>query len=119
MSNIGRQVSAPKLAKETQSTTERVHRKDEDRYPSLYSFLHDQRDYGELHKTGSITIFIDGDKLKMVLNDRPTRKSCFISGDSFGELFAKADMGLESVSHNWTGKGYQRRSRSKVYGTTP
>lgn len=115
MLSIGRQVSSPKLRKETQSTTGEPARKDEARWPSLHAFLWQKRDLGELHQTGALTLFTEGDVLKMVLNDRPCRKSVFISAQSFAELWAKADMGLESGSLNWSGAGYKRRSRVKVY----
>ena len=116
MSEIGRKVDKPAPTKSSESEKGVSRRKDEQNWPNLWAFLHNERDFGEKHKTGSITLFVDGDKIKMVLNDRPCRKSVFVSGQSFGDCFNKADMGLESLSLNWSGARYQRRSRAKVYG---
>ncbi len=115
MLSIGRQVSAPKTGKETQPNKQVGPRKDATRWPSLYAFLYQERDLGQPHKTGSITIFTEGGKLKAVLNDRPIRKSVFLAADSFAELWAKADMGLEAGTFDWSGAGYKSRSKRKVF----
>lgn len=111
MTSIGRQVSAPKTRKETQSTTSEPGRKDEARWPSLHQFLWLKRDLGEPFKTGALTLFTEGDMLKMFINDRPCRHSACISAQSFAELWAKADIGLEAGTLNWSAAGYKSRRK--------
>ncbi len=115
MSNAGRPVDRP-VPPETLTSAKHVSRAImADSHPSLWEFLHKQRDFGEIHKTGSLTLFVDGEKIKCVLNDRPCRTSCFLAADTLGELFARVDLGLMNGTLNWSGKGYRKRSRAKVY----
>jgi len=110
----GRQVGRP----ETQSEQVQINPSRgefAEKWPYLYAFLHDRRDFGETHQTGSMTLFIDGDKLKCCLNDRPTRRSCFASAETLGELFAVADRGIGEGSHRWSAARYKRRSRTKNF----
>ena len=91
----------------------------QDRFPELWQFLAKQRDLGEIHQTGSITMFVDGIKIKLCLNDRPTRQSCFVSGDTLGEALQRANRGIIEGSLKWSSVGYNRRSAKKVYKRTP
>ena len=115
MTSIGRKVSAPKARKETQSTALQSDCKDELNWPALFRFLHIKRETAETAKTGSLTIFTIDGRVKLVLNDRPNRKSCFLSGEHFGDVFRKAEEMLAAGTCQWRAKGYQRRSRAKVY----
>jgi len=112
MSNAGRPVDRPQTGKSGQNGKPVSSPIFADNFPTLWDFLTIQRDFGELHKTGCMTIFADGDRLKMVLNDRPARSSCFMAAGSLLELMAVADRGLFEGSHKWSKKGYQRRSRA-------
>jgi hypothetical protein len=116
--NAGRRVNRP--AREPEPTQDRVSSPLFcDRFPTLWNFLAIRRDLGEIHQTGSITIFVDGEKIKLCMNDRPTRQSCFVSGDTLGEALERADRGIVEGSLTWSSVGYKRRSAKKVYKTTP
>ena len=91
----------------------------EENFPRVWKFLKIRRDLGEIHQTGSITIFVDGSKIKLCVNDRPTRQSCFVSGDTLMEALLRVDRGLTEGSLNWSSAGYKRRSSKKVYKRTP
>lgn len=91
----------------------------EENFPLVWKFLAIRRDLGEIHQTGSITLFVDGRKIKLCVNDRPTRQSCFVSGDTLMEALLRVDRGLAEGSLKWTSAGYKRRSAKKVYKRTP
>lgn len=88
-------------------------------FPVLWEFLAIQRDLGESHKTGCVTLFVDGDKIKLCVNDRPSRQSCFVSGDTLMEALARVERGLKEGSLKWSRSGYRRRSNPKVSKRTP
>lgn len=115
---VGRPVARP--ATETEPTGETVSRPGfEGNFPLLWQFLQKQRDLGEYHKTGSITIFVDGEKIKLCVNDRPTRQSCFVSGGTLLEALSIVEQGLVEGSLRWSSVGYKRRSAPKVNKRTP
>lgn len=91
----------------------------EESFPVLWQFLAIQRDLGESHKTGCVTLFVDGDKIKLCVNDRPSRQSTFVSGSTLMEALARVDRGLKEGSLNWSRSGYKRRSAPKVNRRTP
>lgn len=115
MSSIGRQVSAPKTRKETQCTTADSDCKDELNWPALYRFLWVKRQSKDQYKTGTLSMFTHDGSVKMVLNDRPNRKSGFLTGKHFGDVFRQAEEGLEAGTIQWRKQGYRRPSRAKVY----
>ena len=111
MSEIGRKVDKPapgKLSIPRNGVSSPVFA---DNFPTLWDFLSRPRDLGEKHKTGCITLFAEGLKLKCVVNDRPARQSAFVSADSLLALMARVDRGLIEGTLTFTGSGYQRRSR--------
>ncbi len=112
MSDIGRPVDRPQFPKSSTSDKCVSTPSFEANFPTLWEFLAKQRDYGEFHKTGCLTLFVEGQTLKVVLNDRPTRQSCFQSGSSLLEVLGRCDRGLLEGSLQWTKKGYQRRRRA-------
>lgn len=112
MSNIGRPVDRPQTSESGQNGKHVSSPIFADNFPTLWEFLTKQRDLGELHKTGCLTLFADGVKLKVCLNDRPARSSCFVSGSGLLEVLARCDRGLLEGSLRWSKKGYQRRSRA-------
>lgn len=114
MSKPGRSVSRPPSTKLEVSGKPVSSPVFQDNFPTLWDFLARQRDYGEIHRTGCITIFVDGSKLKAVVNDRPARQSAFVSADGLLQLMARIDRGLIEGSLNFTKQGYQRRPRAKV-----
>lgn len=86
----------------------------EEIFPQLSSFLSNRRDLGEIHQTGCITLFRDGSALKICLNDRPTRQSCFVSARTLWEALCRADRGLVEGSLTWSSAHYSRRPRKAV-----
>lgn len=88
-------------------------------FPTLWKFLANRRDLGETHQTGSITMFVDGERIKLCVNDRPTRQSCFVSGETLMEALLRVERGLVEGTLNWSSAGYKRRSAKKVYKRTP
>ncbi len=114
MPNIGRKVDKPapsELSNGQKPVSSPVFA---DNFPTLWDFLQKQRDYGEIHKTGCVTIFVDGEKIKLCANDRPARQSCFVSGDGLLEALARLDRGLLEGSLRWSKQGYRRRSGKVV-----
>jgi len=112
MSNIGRPVARP-IQKQAEGQRPGVSSPSfEANFPTLWEFLAKQRDFGEIHKTGCLTLFIEGETLKVCLNDRPTRRSCFMSGKGLLEVLARCDRGLLEGSLTWTQKGYKRRRKA-------
>lgn len=114
MSKPGRSISPPRSPKIEESANPPSSPVFADNFPTLWDFLQKQRDYGEIHKTGCVTIFVDGEKIKLCANDRPARQSCFVSGDGLLEALARLDRGLLEGSLRWSKQGYKRRSAAKV-----
>ena len=114
MSEIGRSVTRPKTSELSNCQKPVSSPVFADNFPTLWDFLQKQRDYGEIHKTGCVTIFVDGDKIKLCANDRPARQSCFVSGDGLLEALARLDRGLLEGSLRWSKQGYRRRSAKVV-----
>jgi len=117
-SNPGRRVGPPTIPQEPSARSVSTP-PFQQTFPVLWEFLAVQRDLGEMHKTGSVTLFVDGDKIKLCVNDRPRRHSCFVSGDTLLEALARVDRGLKEGSLNWSSVGYKRRSAKKVNKPTP
>jgi len=88
-------------------------------FPTLWKFLAKRRDLGETHQTGCITLFVDGEKIKLCINDRPTRQSSFVSGSSLLEALARAERGIKEGSLTWTRANYKRRTKVQVNRRTP
>lgn len=114
MSTIGRKVDKPQLSELSIPQKPVSSPVFADNFPTLWDFLKKQRDYGEFHKTGCVTIFVDGEKIKLCVNDRPARQSCFVSGNGLLEALARVDRGLLEGSLRWSKQGYKRRSVAKV-----
>jgi len=76
-------------------------------YPALQDFLERKRGSHSYHKTGSATLFVDGELYKLCLNDRPLNRSCFVSASSMVKLFQTADTGLANNRLEWRTKGYK------------
>jgi len=111
---IGRAVSRPKtsgngVSPETMSTPGF-----EQNYPSLYAFLAEVRETSEFHHTGCVTLFWEDGVYKLVLNDRPLKRSCFLSNARLVELFHMADRGLRGDLLRWRRKGYRAPKRKPV-----
>lgn len=73
----------------------------EARYPIVYELLSRTRYKGEVRKTATISIFCQDGHLKAVLNDRETRKGCWVTLGSSEEVFADLEASLGSDSPNW------------------
>ena len=114
MCKIGRKLTRPKqreLSIQEKPVSSPVFA---DNFPTLWEFLEKRRDFGEYHQTGCVTIFVDGDKIKLCANDRPNRQSSFVSGDNLLQALARLDRGLLEGSLRWSKQGYKRRSAAKV-----
>ena len=109
MTMIGRKVFKPEIGKSSDTDKPVSTPVFADNFPHLWLFLTKQRDFGEIHKTGCITIFADGEKIKLCANDRPMRTSCFVSGNGLLEALARLDRGILEGSLTWSKKGYKRR----------
>lgn len=88
-------------------------------FPKIWEFLSKCRDFGEFHQTGSITIFVDGSKIKLCVNDRPTRHSCFMSGSTLMEALSSVESGMSEGSLKWSRVGYKRTKTPKLHKRTP
>ncbi len=88
-------------------------------FPKIWQFLAIPRDFGEFHQTGSITLFIDGEKIKLCVNDRPSRHSCFMSGETLMEALGRVETGMAEGSLKWSRVGYKRTKARKVDKRTP
>lgn len=119
MSVPGRKVHRPSTTKSSDTGEPVSSPSFQANFPTLWDFLSKPRDFGEIHKTGCVTIFVDGEKIKLCANDRPARQSCFVSGDGLLKALAVLDRGLLEGSLTWSAANYRRRSRAKVYKTTP
>ncbi len=114
MSTIGRKVDKPAPSELSNSQKPVSSPVFADNFPALWDFLQKQRDYGEIHKTGCVTIFVDGERIKLCVNDRPSRQTAFVSGHGLMEALARVDRGLLEGSLRWSKAGYKRRSTAKV-----
>jgi len=112
MSAPGRKVERPEPTKSAENGKHVSSPVFRESFPALWEFLAVDRDFGENHKTGCVTLFIDGDKLKLCANDRPARQSCFLSGDGLLEVLCRLDRGLMEGSLRWSKQTYRRRSRA-------
>jgi len=104
---IGRAIARPKEI-ENRETEKPVSSPDfSGRYPNLFAFLAEIRETEHWQKTGTITVIWEEGLYKVVLNDRPEKRSCFVSAVGLGEVFLIADRGLRAGSLKWRTKGYQ------------
>lgn len=77
-------------------------------YPNLWKFLAQERASDNYHKTGCMTVFWENGVYKVCLNDRPGKRSTFVSSSGLGEAFQIADRGLHSGTLRWREKGYKQ-----------
>lgn len=105
--SIGRRVSRPKNCGDGAPLETVSSPGFEQNYPSLYGFLANVQETDQFQKTGSVTLFWEDGVYKLVLNDRPMKRSCFLSHTRLVELFHMADRGLRGGSIRWRRKGYR------------
>ncbi len=77
-------------------------------YPAIQRFLEEKRKSPNIHKTGSMTVFVENTGYKLCLNDRPRERSTFVFGQRLGVAFETANRGLENGSLDWRSRGYKR-----------
>lgn len=75
-------------------------------FPELFKFLEIPRRSEQGFTTGSMSIFFEDRVFKVCLNDRPEKRSAFVSSESLSKAFKLADAGLMSNSIAWRSKGY-------------
>lgn len=78
-----------------------------DRFPDLQYFLEHLRKNGPEAGTGCLTLFFEAGVYKVCLNDRPEKRSSFVSHTSLGEAFRIADLQLRTGRVKWRQKGYK------------
>lgn len=104
--SIGRAVARP--ARETlEPVSTPIAGNFAENYPALQDFLEQKRGSHKRHRTGSATLFVDGGRYKLCLNDRPRSRSCFVSAKTLGKLYETANIGLEHDLLEWRTKGYK------------
>lgn len=116
-SKPGRSVSRP-MSKSSETTKPLSTPDLAEIFPSLHQFLQNERDFGEIHKTGCVTLFSDGASFKVCLNDRPARQSAFTAHQTLWGALCRADRGLEEGSLQWSAAHYRRRAKRVVNKTT-
>lgn len=78
-----------------------------EKFPDLQKFLEVPRNVAQGVATGAITVFFEAGVYKCCLNDRPERRSSFVSHTSLGECFRIADLQLRTGRSKWRHKGYK------------
>jgi len=63
---------------------------------------------------GSITLFVDGGTLKMVLNDKDNNRSAFVECSSFAGLWDLAEMKMSKNELEWKPNRWSNGGSSKV-----
>lgn len=76
-------------------------------YPCLYGFLADLRETTGWQKTGTITVFVENGHYKICLNDRPEKRSAFVTGSTLAATLRAAESGIQSNTVPWRKKGYK------------
>jgi hypothetical protein len=71
-------------------------------YPALHEFLlMDKWDDGNERVTGTIILFLDGNRIKLMLNDKDCGRVGVVSGRSVYECLEAADAALEDDAVDW------------------
>jgi len=86
------------------------------RWPRLQEFLEKPRPCGDLYTTGCLTIFFEDGRFKVAVNDRPNRRSTFVSGTMLTECLTIIERGLRGNSLKWRTVGWkdQRQPQSPL-----
>jgi len=86
----------------------------QENYPELLDFLEIPRRSERGFTTGCMTIFFEDLRFKICLNDRPNKRSVFLSSQELSKCFQLAEAGLMSNSLNWRQKGYEEQPAQKT-----
>lgn len=112
---IGRSVSRPQVAEYESDDRGASMPNFQRNYPALHEFLAKIRESDHWQKTGTMTVIWEAGFYKLVLNDRPEKRSCFVSAQGLGEAFRIAERGLVARSLAWRKQGYKTKPRPVVY----
>jgi len=104
---IGRPVAKPEASESVDSASGLSTPDFGMKYPNLHDFLARERPGSKWHKTGCLTMFWEDGVYKLCLNDRPNKKSTFVSHVELATAFQIADRGLRSGTLRWRQKGYK------------
>jgi len=75
-------------------------------YPNIHEYLTVERwADGSPRTTSTLTLFVSGGSLKVVLNDRDNNRSAFINDSSVVAALEKLEAQLKSESVDWKSKG--------------
>jgi len=84
------------------------------RWPRLQEFLEKPRLDGLLYTTGCLTIFFEDGRFKVAVNDRPNKRSTFVSGTMLAECFTIIERGLRGNSLNWRTRGWKDQRQPEL-----
>jgi hypothetical protein len=71
-------------------------------HPALAEFVSMQAwEDGTRRETGTLFLFVDSGRWKLMLKDRDAKRVAFLTGDTLEELLQTADAGLIDASLDW------------------
>lgn len=84
-------------------------------YPSLYAYLtQDRWPDGNYRLTSTITVFVDGGALTVVLNDRDNNRSAFANEASLHSALAALDSAITDDTIEWRSRKSQATKSDSV-----
>lgn len=70
--------------------------------PTLLEYLATMKwEDGKPRKTSTAMIFVDQGRLKVCIHDRDLRRSCFVTGESWEEVWEATERGLKQDTVEW------------------
>jgi len=83
-------------------------------YPTLFEWL-TLRVYsdGTARETSTLTFSVDGDWIKLCINDRAAKRKCWLSGRTMEQLLEDAEKGLEGDNMEWRADHWVGGGRGK------
>jgi len=86
-----------------------------DRMPNLYEYLTLERwQDGSVRTTSTLTIFVSGGNLKVVLNDRDNNRSAFFNASTFDSCLTEIESQLKADRVDWKSKGSSNGTSQKT-----
>ena len=79
----------------------------QENWPDLWKFLAMHRGSGQNASTGTMTFFVEQNRWKVCLNDRPNGRSAFVTSTSMTACLGVADVGIRTSQIKWRKKGYK------------
>ena len=86
-------------------------------YPTLHDYLFKDRYVdGSVRVTSTLSIFNDGEALKLVINDRDNNRSAFFNVATLDALFTAAEAALKTGKAEWRSRaGRQLGGQQPTY----